>query len=279
MSVEQWVGRSEQSNERIAAFPANAMAATLNHSGPIYKEGDPLPHLWHWLYFLQIFKLEDKGYDGHPKLGGFLPPLELPRRMWAGSRLKFLSPINIGAQIHKTSTIKSVSQKSGRSGALAFVTVLHQVHDGDTLCLEEEHDIVYGEKISAHTQPALPPNAPSESAFSRQITPDPVMLFRYSALTFNGHRIHYDQPFCTNTEGYKGLVVHGPLMATMLLDLLRCELPQAVVCKFEFRALAPVFDIDKFSIHGQPNADKKTINLWVRRNDGTLAIQAHATIK
>jgi 3-methylfumaryl-CoA hydratase len=278
MNVDQWIGKSESSNERIAAFPANAMAATLNHRGLIYKDGDPLPHLWHWLYFLQVFNLESKGYDGHPKLGDFLPPLELPRRMWAGSRLKFLAPMHIGAQLHKTSTIKAVTQKTGRTGALAFVTVLHQVHDGETLCIEEEHDIVYREKISSDVPEVLPPAAPSKSAFSKHIDPDPVLLFRYSALTFNGHRIHYDQPFSTDTEGYQGLVVHGPLMATMLLDLVRFELPHAVVCEFEFRALAPVFETNQFSIHGQPNADGKTINLWVRRDDGTLAIQALAKI-
>jgi 3-methylfumaryl-CoA hydratase len=279
MNVDEWVGKSESSNERIAPFPANAMAATLNHSGLIYKDGDPLPHLWHWLYFLQAFNLDDKGYDGHPKLGGFLPPLELPRRMWAGSRLKLLAPMNIGAQLNKTSTIKSVIQKAGRSGALAFVTVLHQVHDGQTLCIEEEQDIVYREKMNAAAPEVLPTSAPSESTFSRDIDPDPVLLFQYSALTFNGHRIHYDLPFCTETEGYKGLVVHGPLMATMLLDLVRSELPHAVVCEFEFRVLAPVFETNKFSIHGQPNADGKTIKLWVRRDDGALAVQAQVTIK
>lgn len=279
MHLDQWVGKSQSCKERIAAFPANAMAATLNHRGLIYKDGDPLPHLWHWLYFLQIFNLEDKGYDGHPKLGGFLPPLELPRRMWAGSRLKFLAPMKIGAQLNKKSTIKVVTQKTGRSGALVFVTVAHQVHDRQTLCIEEEHDIVYSEKINPDIPEVLPPSAPSESAFSRHIDPDPVMLFRYSALTFNGHRIHYDQPFCIHTEGYKGLVVHGPLMATMLLDLVRFELPHAVVCEFEFRALAPVFETNKFSIHGQPNADGKTIKLWVRRDDGALAMLAHVSIK
>ena len=279
MHAKQWIGKSESTGERIAAFPANALAATLNHSGPMYKDGDPLPHLWHWLYFLQTFNLEDKGYDGHPKLGGFLPPIDLPRRMWAGSRLKFLAPMSIGAQLNKESTIKAVTEKSGRSGALAFVTVLHQVHDGNTLCLEEEHDIVYREKMSAHAPQASPPSAPTESAFSRNIDPDPVMLFRYSALTFNGHRIHYDQPFCTDTEGYEGLVVHGPLMATMLLDLVRSELPQVIVSEFEFRALAPVFETTHFSIHGEPSTDEKTIKLWVRRDDGALAILAQATIR
>ena len=279
MHVDQWVGKAESSKERIAPFPANAMAATLNHRGLLYKDGDPLPPLWHWLYFLQVFNLKDKGYDGHSKLGGFLPPLELPRRMWAGSRLKFLAPMNIGAQLNKKSTIKAVTQKSGRSGALAFVTVLHQIHDGDTLCLEEEHDIVYREKHNSDAPEALAAQAPRDSTFSRNIEPDPVMLFRYSALTFNGHRIHYDQPFCTNEEGYKGLVVHGPLMATMLLDLVRCELPQAVVCEFEFRVLAPVFETNTFSIHGEPDDDGKIIKLWVRRDDGALVINAQATLK
>ncbi len=276
--LNQWLGRSTTVEERIAPFPANALAATMNREDAPYLDGTPLPPLWHWMHFLPIFKLEDAGYDGHAALGGFLPPIHLPRRMWAGSRLKFHSPLIIGRTLRKVSTIKSIKAKKGRSGQLVFVTVGHRVFDGDRLGIDEEHDIVYREEPQSDV-PVPAPQAPETSAFSRVIHPDPVMLFRYSALTFNGHRIHYDQPFSTGSEGYQGLVVHGPLMATLLLDLLRRERPNATVRNFDFRAISTAFDTDDFTVHGQPEADGKTFQLWARRHDGALAMQATATIE
>ena len=280
--LEKWVGNSVTHTEQIASFPSNALAATLDRGDPLYTEGTPLPPLWHWLHFLPIFKLSDAGYDGHALLGGFLPPVPLPRRMWAGSRLVFHAPLPIGRELRKVSTVKSVKVKSGRSGQLAFVTVAHQIFDGDTPGIDEEHDIVYREKPRPDAPIPAPPQAPQHSSFSREINPDPVLLFRYSALTFNGHRIHYDQPFCVDTEGYKGLVVHGPLLATMLLDLLRRESPEARVCSFEFRSLSTVFVNETFSLHGeaqaQAQAQGKSFRLWVQRQDGTLAMKATATL-
>ena len=276
--LRRWIGRSETTEERIAPFPATALAATLDREDPPYVDGTPLPPLWHWLHFLSAFKLSDAGYDGHAALGGFLPPVPLPRRMWAGSRLRFLAPMRIGQVLRKTSTVTKVDHKTGRSGNLVFVTVRHQLFDGDVQGIEEEHDIVYREAADPAAIPPEPPRAPDTSAFSRVIHPDPVLLFRYSALTFNGHRIHYDQPFCTKTEGYEGLVVHGPLLAALLLDLLRRERPQARVTTFEFRALSTVFDTDDFSVHGQPEDDGTKLRLWVRRHDGALAMTATATL-
>ena len=272
--LRTWVGVRQSVSERIAAFPSNALAATLNRDDPEYALGMPLPPLWHWLHFLPIHKMQNAGYDGHASLGEFLPPVALPRRMWAGSRLTFLAPMRIGRDLRKVSTVKSVDHKAGRSGDLVFVKVQHQVFDGDVQGIEEEHDIVYRE---ADTQSAVPPSAPDTSAFSRLIHPDPLLLFRYSALTFNGHRIHYDQPFCTGTEGYPGLVVHGPLLATLLLDLLRHKMPNVPVTAFEFRAVSPVFDTNDFSIHGLPQ-DDGNIKLWVRRHDGALAMTATASL-
>jgi len=276
--LRTWVGKSETVEERIAAFPSNALAATLDRDDPDYAEGTPLPPLWHWLHFLPIFKRSDAGYDGHAALGQFLPPVPLPRRMWAGSRFRFLAPMRIGQTLRKVSTVASVKHKVGRSGDLVFVTVRHQMFDGDTLGIEEEHDIVYREAPDLDAPSPMPQQAPAISAFSRVIHPDPVLLFRYSALTFNGHRIHYDKPFCTDTEGYEGLVVHGPLLATMLMDLLRSEMPNTTVNTFEFRALSTVFDTHDFSVHGQPEPNGTTIRLWVRRHDGALAMTATATI-
>ena len=276
--LQEWVGKTEQRIERIAPFPANALAATLDRDDPVYSNETALPPLWHWLHFLPVFKLSDAGYDGHAALGSFLPPVPLPRRMWAGSRLHFHAPMRIGKELKKISTIKSVKTKSGRSGQLVFVTVGHQVFDGDTLGIDEEHDIVYREEPKAGDPAPTPPQAPSPSDFSRDINPDPVLLFRYSALTFNGHRIHYDQPFCVNSEDYAGLVVHGPLLATLLLDLLRREKPDATVKSFEFRAMSTIFDNETFSVHGAAEKDGKTVHLWARRQDGALAMNAKATI-
>ncbi|MGJ8629326.1 MAG: FAS1-like dehydratase domain-containing protein [Sulfitobacter sp.] len=277
--LEEWIGKSESHVEQIAPFPSNALAATLDRDDPDYTDGTPLPPLWHWIHFLQLFKLSEAGYDGHAALGGFLPPVPLPRRMWAGSHLNFYAPMQIGRELTKVSTIKSVKAKSGRSGKLVFVTVGHQVFDGDTLGIDEEHDIVYREEPNPDVTAQTPPKAPAHWDFSRDIDPDPVLLFRYSALTFNGHRIHYDQPFCVGSEGYKGLVVHGPLLATLLLDLLRRETPEAIVRSFEFRAMSTVFDNETFSVHGAAEQDGKTFHLWARRQDGALAMDAKATIE
>ncbi|WP_122073047.1 MaoC family dehydratase N-terminal domain-containing protein [Pseudophaeobacter sp. EL27] len=277
--LEKWIGKSESHVERIAPFPSNALAATLDRDDPHYTDGTPLPPLWHWMHFLQLFNLSEVGYDGHAALGGFLPPVPLPRRMWAGSRLNFLAPLSIGSELKKVSTIKSVKTKDGRSGKLVFVTVGHQMFDGDMLGIDEEHDIVYREEPRPDAPVQTPPPAPAQWDFSRDIDPSPVLLFRYSALTFNGHRIHYDQPFCVGSEGYQGLVVHGPLLATLLLDLLRREAPEAIVRSFEFRAVSTVFDNETFSVHGAAEQDGKTFQLWARRKDGTLAMNAKAIIE
>nr|WP_321981239.1 MaoC family dehydratase N-terminal domain-containing protein [uncultured Cohaesibacter sp.] len=276
--LDEWIGKSKTHEDDISSFPANALAATLNRDDPEYSVGSALPPLWHWLYFLPIFKLSDAGYDGHKALGGFLPPVPLPRRMWAGSRVTFLGPMSIGRRLRKVSTIKSVRAKKGRSGQLVFVTVGHRVFDGEDLGIDEEHDIVYREKAAPGAVPPPPPVAPEGCAFSREIKPDPVLLFRYSALTFNGHRIHYDHPFCVGSEGYKGLVVHGPLIATLLLDLLRRELPEAVVRRFEFQAVSTIYDSETFSLHGKPEAGGKSFKLWAKREDGALAMEATALI-
>ncbi|WP_028913547.1 FAS1-like dehydratase domain-containing protein [Pseudorhodobacter ferrugineus] len=269
--LQGWVGRSETVTDQITPFQPNALAATLNRDDQFATGSDLLP-LWHWLHFLKIFRLDEAGYDGHPALGGFLPPVPLPRRMWAGSRLKFLAPLKVGEVVTKTSTVTRVDHKAGRSGDLVFVTVRH-VYDER---IEEEHDIVYRDVAAPDAPVAVPVAAPDVCDFSRDVVPDPVLLFRYSALTFNGHRIHYDQPFCTGTEGYPGLVVHGPLLATLLLDGLRRHLPDAVVTEFEFRAMAPVFDTDRFAVQGA--AVEGGYRLWIRRGDGALAMDAKAVL-
>lgn len=275
--LRQWVNRSERLTEMVAAVPVTAMAATLDRDDPPAEQGTALPPLWHWMLFNPAARQSVLGPDGHPARGEFLPPVQLPRRMWAGGRLNFVRPLRVGELATKTSRIAEISAKSGRSGELVFVTVQHEIAVGQEVALTEEHDIVYRE--AARPGPVAPPAqaAPSDAAFARTIVPDPVLLFRYSALTFNGHRIHYDRSYVTGVEGYPGLIVHGPLIATLLLDLLRRNLPAANVRSFSFRAVRPLFDIAPFAVCGRPEADGR-VALWARDHSGALAMEGSAQI-
>ena len=284
MNLQDWIGRSETVDDIATATPYAALAATLDwpaQPGPQRPApGTPLPSLWHWLYFLPIYPHSEIGPDGHAKRGGFLPPVPLPRRMWAGSDFAFHAPLQIGDSLQRTSTIADVKEKSGRTGSLIFVKVRHEIRRNGAaeVALTEHHNIVYRAAPQPDDVTPAPQATAEESAWERRITPDDVLLFRYSALTFNGHRIHYDRKYVTEVEGYPGLVVHGPLIATLLMDLLRRQLPDATVARFEFKALRPTFDIHPFSVHGQPSADGKTVHLWGRDHEGWLTMDATATL-
>jgi len=273
-SLQAWLDRTETLTDDITAFPLRALAATLDREAP----GDAVPPLWHWLYFLPVAPLAQVGPDGHPKRGGFLPPVELPRRMWAGGRLTFHAPLRSGNEATRTSTIANIEDKTGRSGRLVFVTVQHRYESGGVLCIEEEHDIVYRDAPQPGESAAKPVAAPAGETWSRTLTADAVMLFRYSALTFNGHRIHYDFPYVTQEEGYPGLIVHGPLIATLLVDLVHRERPDATVATFAFRAVRPTFAGNAFTLCGKPSDDGRSIELWAKDHDGYLTMQATATL-
>jgi 3-methylfumaryl-CoA hydratase len=271
-----WIDRTETRVDLATAAPIAAMSATLDREDPEPKPGTDVPPLWHWTYFTPLVRQSDIAPDGHAKRGGFLPPVPLPRRMFAGGRLEFHRPLQVGDRITRTSRILDVSGKAGRSGMLVFVTVRHEFANAGGLALTEEHDIVYREPPRPDAPVSKPQPAPAGETFSREIVPDPVLLFRYSALTFNGHRIHYDRAYVTGVEGYPGLIVHGPLIATLLVDLLRRNLPQARVRTFRFRALRPLFDIHRFSVCGRRDAN--CIALWARDHDGWLAMDASADL-
>jgi 3-methylfumaryl-CoA hydratase len=275
--LQQWVGKTESLHDKLDAGRANALAGTLDGE-QTFKDGDALPPLWHWMYFWSVARQSALGEDGHPQRGGFLPPVPLPRRMWAGGRLRFDAPLALGADAGRTSTIQSVNAKTGSSGNLAFVTVRHEMAQQGRVAVTEEHDIVYRGMPQAGAAPAARKPAPTGAAWSREIVSDAVLLFRYSALTFNGHRIHYDRSYVTEVEGYPGLIVHGPLIATLLADLLRRNLPQAHLVRFDFRAVGPLFDIEPFTVHGKPAADGKSVQLWAQNQRGELAMQAEATL-
>jgi len=273
--LQQWIGRSETRTEQVTAAPIAALSATLDREDPDPKPGDPLPPLWHWLYFLPRDRQSDLAPDGHAHRGGFLPPVPLPRRMWAGSRIEFHRPLRVGETVARTSRILDIRLKEGRTGPLVFVVVRHEIGDG----VSEEHDIVYREAARpGESAPAAVP-ASARSAWERLIRPDDVLLFRYSALTFNGHRIHYDRRYATEVEGYPGLVVHGPLIATLLVDLLRRNRPDAAVQAFSFRAMSPLFDTAAFLVCGQPDDEGKTVRLWAKNPAGGLAMEATATLR
>jgi 3-methylfumaryl-CoA hydratase len=276
-TLGSWVGRTETRTDVIDARSVTLLSATLDRDDPAPQRGDVLPPLWHWLYFLPSYRQSDVGPDGHAKRGGFLPPVPLPRRMWAGSRLEWLAPIRIGDEVSRRSRIVSVTPKTGRSGALVFVVVRHEYSTSAGLALGEEHDIVYRELASSEKAAAKPAAPPAVAEWSRRIVPDDVLLFRYSALTFNGHRIHYDRRYVTEVEGYPGLVVHGPLLATLLVDLLRRQRPDIGLRRFEFRALAPLFDIAPFDLCGHPEDERGEVLLWAQSAQGTVAMQATAT--
>ena len=279
-ALQAWQGRSETLNDDITAAPVRALSATLDRDDAAPGPGTRLPELWHWLYFLPHHRQSEIGPDGHAKRGGFLPPVPLPRRMWASGRFTWEAdnPLRVGDAVQRISTIASVSHKAGRTGELVFVLVRHEVRNACGLALTEEHDIVYRAAPAPGESGPPPTKAPKDAAFSREIVPDDVLLFRYSALTFNGHRIHYDRRYVTEVEGYPGLIVHGPLIATLLVDLLRREKPDATLSRFEFRAVRPIFDIAPFRVHGRPEADGKTFRLWAEDADGWLTMQATATL-
>jgi 3-methylfumaryl-CoA hydratase len=267
-------------SDTISLAPAAALAATLDCSS-VPRTGDALPPIWHWLYFWSAAPQADLGADGHPQTGGFLPDLGLPRRMAAGGRITFNAPLTIGAQAERASRVLSIEHKEGRSGRLAFVTVEHEIKADGVTAIREEQDIVYREAVQAG-QPgqtsAKPTPAPTDADWRRDITPSEVLLFRYSALTFNGHRIHYDRDYARNAEGYPDLVVHGPLIATLLLDALARVAPDVVVREFRFKAVRPTFLGHGFALCGRRAEDGKHIELWAQDHEGWLTMSAHAVL-
>jgi 3-methylfumaryl-CoA hydratase len=313
--LKDWIGRTEEQADIAAAAPLAGLAATLDHIDPPWRPGE-VPPLGHWLYFLPRVPQRDIGPDGHPKRGGFLPPVELPRRMWAGGEFEFLAPIPLGTGIMRWSTIADVEHKAGRSGDMLFVRVVHEISAGGAVAIREVHNIVYREAAkpggevtsAAEARPPHPNLLPSgkgskEAAslpegsvvssvpspegkdrtrgdseklsnpeFQREVVPDPVLLFRYSALTFNGHRIHYDRSYCEQVEGYPGLIVHGPLTATLLMDLYLRQRPAARVTTFRFRARRPLFDIHPFTVCGEHKPHGAS--LWALDHEGAVAMTA-----
>ena len=264
-----WIGRHETTEDLLTLFPAQGLAALLDRDPGELREGSLLPNCWHWLYFKPVVRRSGLGEDGHPHRGGFLPPVTLPHRMWVGGRLRFDRPLRLGDRITRRSEIKNVVEKEGRAGKLVFVTVEHTIAGADGPAIHEEQDLVYrGASPSGGGASGGKP-VPEEAAWSETFLPDPVALFRYSALTFNGHRIHYDHLYATGVEGYPGLVVHGPLTATLLIDAATRQAGRAPA-SYTYQAVSPLFCNNPVTIAGR--SGDGTMEVWAGNHSRQLAM-------
>ena len=275
--LRTWIGKTLVDEDDIALRHARLMAATVDLPDPTrIQEGAALPPLWHWIYFLEGLPPGELGRDGHPARGGFLPPVPFPNRMWAGGRVKFLKPVPIGSRVRKVSSILKVDHKVGRSGDLVFVTVLHELKSlGDELLVREEHDIVYKSATGSAAPQANVAEA-GPAPFSKCFTPTSTTLFRYSALTFNGHRIHYDLDYCRNIEGYSNLVIHGPLNATLLAGFAE-EIGGKTLREFNYRGLSPALLGETITFSAQTNGDR--LQLAATLGSGVRSMEAEAWLE
>ena len=278
-NLSDWIGRRETLSDYSVISSVAKMSATLDREDPMPSDGDAVPPGWHWVYFNPMPLARQIQHDGHALLGDFWPPVGLPRRMFAGARMTFHQPLRLGEKMTREAEITSVSGKEGRNGRLVFVGVKVQISGADGPALTEEQDIVYRPHPSPDDVAPPPQPAPEGAQWTRTIEPDPVLLFRFSALTFNGHRIHYDHPYVTGEEAYPGLVVHGPLLSTLLIDLLRKSIPDfdSSVATFGFRAMRPVFATGPFDIAAR--RDGNAISAWALDNEGYLAMKAEGTLR
>lgn len=275
-----WIGRSQSTQDQLTPAKLAQFLATIDSD----DSGDIAPQAIHWCLCLPDTATADLGPDGHPRRdndpASFLPPIAQPRRMWAASDISFLTPIMVGAAIKRCSMIAAIKQKQGATGSLVFVEITHDTHADGTLAVQERQTIVYRDApVAARPAPitAVPTAAPDLSGWDwhRTITPNEATLFRYSALTFNSHRIHYDAPYAREVEGYRGLVVHGPLTATLLLDLAARELGSNRLGQFAMRAESPAFVSDALHLLGKIDGDR--ITLAARGADGRTIVAASAT--
>ena len=280
-SLKDWIGKSETVEDRATVVPVHGYAA-LRGREDVPKEGDPIGPMGHWFFFKPVAPAAQIGPDGHPKRGGFMPPVPLPRRMFGGARTTYHKDLLIGEMMRKQNTITDVQIKDGRTGTLVICTVKAEISGANGLALEEHQNIVYRGNPPADAKGSggnsdRTNDAPDDHQWIQEITPDPVMLFRYSAITFNGHRIHYDRTYVTEIEGYPGLIVHGPLTAGLLLDVALDNNPGRRLTGFAFQARAPLFDTAPFKVAGKPGADGNTAELWSITPQGRVGTLATAT--
>ena len=268
------VGRRQDTADLVTAAPANLLRLTFGRPEPEYQAGDALPPGWHLLYFLPRFRGDELRPDGSPRDAGVVPPMPLPRRMFAGERLRFHRPLRIGQAVRRETELTDISVKSGGTGTLVFATTTSRIIGPEGLAVEEERRTVFREEVAAGARNQAPRRevAPADAPWRRRVEPDPVLLFRFSALTFNSHRIHYDYRWATAAEGYPGLVVHGPLTSTLLIDFARDHSEGRQFLAYTTQARAPLFDTAPFELRGRPTADGRGCELWAVTPEGTVAM-------
>ncbi len=271
-SKSDWIGRKSSAEETIHGDRIAGSAALLDSENIESSVDRPLPPTGHWLYFNKPAPQKELGADGHPVKGGFLPPVALPRRMWAGSRIQYLRTLRIGEDVKKITKILNVTEKPARNGALTLLTLSHTYEGQFGTSLIEEQDIIYREMPRAkETRSHVP--APDHGQKIGSTTVDEIMLFRYSALTFNSHRIHYDRPYTEDVEEYPGLVVHGPLTATLIAEAFRARHPESKINKYEYRAISRLFCGDEISVFVDRNSDGNSYDVWALSEIGGLAMR------
>ena len=276
--LKQWIGQKESDVDYVTVPTVHRLGATLDRNDPMPGMGDPLPVGWHQILFPRVVRHSQIGADGHPQRGDFLPPVPLPRRMFAGKRTTFHANLQVGDAVRRDSVIQDVAVKQGRSGTMVFVTVKTDLTSPRGLAITEEQDIVYREPPAPGAPPQPPQPAPGKAVWTRTVTPDPVMLFRYSALTFNGHRIHYDKPYVTQVEGYPDLVMNGGLTTLLVFELARTH-ARTPMHRITSRNVRALFVNQPITLGGEPSADGKTAKLWALNPDGALALTADAEFR
>lgn len=273
--LQTWVGQRREVEDSIPLFPVRALAAALSREH-LPEPGDPLPPSWHWLYFLETPSAVNTGADGHPLKGGFLPPVPLPQRMWASGEVEITRPLEAGVPSKRQSTVTSVELKRGRTGNLVFVTLEHLLFQHNEQCIKELQHLVYRDAATS-LMPTPEGRLPElEPQWQRPLEADPVLLFRFSALTYNGHRIHYDRDYAVQEEFYPGLVVHGPLLATALLELALEHAGGGRLEGFEFRAVRPTFAPGTIQLCGR--RDGSRLRLWSLDQAGFVGMTASVTV-
>ena len=276
MQSSEWIGHTQTTTDWITPSRVAAWHATFDHAFEPPPDGAAVPLGFHWTLAPQLARESELGPDGHPRRGGFLPPIPLPRRLWAGSRIVFHRSLRVGERVERESTITAIDEKQGKTSSLVFVTVHHRFVSDDGVAIEEDQDLVYREPPapSAPAQPTVDAGGGEGADWRRTIHPTETLLFRYSALTFNGHRIHYDRRYAMDVEGYAGLVVHGPLIATLLLELMQTRVSADRIERFQFKAMRPTFDTADFAVCGAPAIDDHHFKLWSTDNHGARAVEA-----
>ena len=274
VDLKSYIGRTAEAHDVADLRSMRQLHAAFDRADPPPQAGDEVPPSWHWMWFNATDRHSALGRDGLAGKAGFLPPSPLPRRMWAGSQLTVHRPLRVGDALRRTAEIVSIDERQGKSGRLMFVSQRFRIHVGEALAIEENFQSVFREDPRPDAPQVEPPPAPDGAVWTRAIDPDPVLLFRYSAVTYNGHRIHYDRPYTTTVEGYPDLIVHGPLTATLLMELARDSNPGRRIAGYSFRAVSPLYSPAPFTISGKPSPDGKGATLWAANPQGRLAMQA-----